>query len=312
MTTGDAGAVDGTGTAGADGAATVAGAAGGALPAVRAVRVAESPACELAESPRLSPSGRSLWFIDIEAARVWRVAATELGNRAAYESLQLPQLPGFVIPESDSSALLGLADGLYRLHWEGAQLARVWELPGAAVPVRINDGALAPDGAVWFGTMNLGEGDPDAGLLFRYAEGVARVVDGPVACWNGIVFDACDAAVLATDTLGREIRRYGRDGDRGASIAVPGPGRAGLPDGLWLAPDGSLWSAIWDAGEVLVLRGGAPASAVLTPGMRPTAIAGLPDGGVVITLAADAAGPGGLAVLEAAGVAEVLGLAHES
>lgn len=300
MTAGDAGKVDG------------AGAVGASQPAIRAVRIAESPACELAESPRLSPSGRSLWFIDIEAARVWRVSTAELRNRTAYESLQLPQLPGFVVPESDSTALLGLADGLYRLSWEGAALARVWELPGAAVPVRINDGAVAPDGAVWFGTTNLGEGDPHAGLLYRYAAGAARVVDGPVACWNGIVFDACDAAVLATDTLGREIRRYGGDGDPLAGIAVPGPGRVGLPDGLWLAPDGTLWSAIWDAGEVLVLRGGAAAGAVLTPGVRPTAISELPDGGVVITLAADAAGPGGLAVLDAAGVAEVLGRTHAS
>lgn len=286
-------------------------------PRVTAERVAAAPACALAESPRLSPCGELLWFIDIEAARVWRVRVELLHDATAYACAPLPQLPGFVIPESADRVLVGLADGLYRLDWPSGELELVWALPEAPVPVRVNDGAAAPDGAIWFGTMNLESGDPDAGWLYRYADGAGRVIDGPVACWNGIVFDVGGARVLATDTLGRELREYA-PGARAAvggsaawelvgSVAVPGADRPGLPDGLTAGPGGTLWSALWDAGEVLVLRDWVAAGAVRVPGSRPTATAVLPDGGVVITLAADSAGPGGLALLAAEAAARLCG-----
>lgn len=275
-------------------------------PRVSAQRVLAAPACALAESPRVSPDGERLWFIDIEAARVWRVPVDMLGDAAAYECVELPQLPGFVIPETGERALVGLADGLYRLEWFSGSLELVWSLPESAQRVRVNDGALAPDGAVWFGTMNLGAGDPAAGMLYRYAEGQGRAIDGPIACWNGIVFLAGGTEVLATDTIGREIRRYASHGEYVGAVGVPGAGLVGLPDGLTARADGTLLSAIWDAGEVLVLRGWEVVGAVRVPGARPTATSELPDGSVVVTLAADEAGTGGLALLSAA-VAAPLG-----
>lgn len=273
------------------------------LPLAAAGEILASPELELGESPRVSPDGHTLWFIDIAAKLLWRVPVARLHDRDAYESRELPLAPGFVQPVAAEAALLGLSDGLYRYDWAAGTAERVWELPDPGVPVRLNDGAVAPDGAVWFGTMNLGEGDPDAGLLFRYADGEAAVIDGPVACWNGIGWSPDGSETYATDTLGLEIRRYSADGAARAGVAVPGAARVGLPDGLLVDASGAVWSAIWDGGEVLRLRDGVPVGTVRVPGARPTAIAELPDGGLVITRAADADGPGRLAGLPAGDVA---------
>ena len=288
----------------------------------------------LAESPRVSADGRTLWFVDISDRRLWRAPIARLHDRAAYVSRELPAEPGFVAPDpaAPESPLVGFPDGLFRVDWATGERELVCAVPPAEAPVRINDGAVAPDGSVWFGTMNLGAEDAPAGTLFRVAAGdgaagagaaagadagmgagaeaVAQALDGPAACWNGIGWSPDGAVAYATDTLGGEIRSYTAQGEPLGRIPVPGAGAEALPDGLLVDRSGALWSAIWGGSVVLRLR---PESAhavrcvgaIRVAGARPTALAELPDGGLVITRAADAAGSGALAHVPVAAVARL-------
>lgn len=262
---------------------------------------------QLPESPRVSADGRTLWFVDITAQQLWRVPIARLHDRAAYESRELPGEPGFVAPDAhaDGVVTVGLPDGLYRFDWVSGEAQLACALPAAEVPVRINDGAVAADGAVWFGTMNLRAEDPPAGVLYRAAGGEVDALDAPVGCWNGIGWRPDGGETYVTDTLGGEIRCYSAHGEPLGRFPVPGADGSVLPDGLLVDDSGALWSAMWGGGAVLRLRDGRAVGAIRVPGARPSALAELPDGGLVITRAADDAGDGALAVVSAVDVARV-------
>lgn len=280
-------------------------------------RLTAAPALTLGEGPVVDPDAGLLYFLDIVGLAVFRVSLDRLDDPHAYERRTLPDEPGLVVPECSGpdTVLLGLPDGLYRFVWSSGELTRLCSLPESAAPVRINDGACDTDGRLWFGTMNRGPGEP-AGMLYRFDGRSLVCVDGPIACWNGIDWSPDGRVMYATDTLGRAVRGYSMTGEadvpeEAVRVAVPGGAAPGLPDGLVVDAVGGVWSALWDAGRVVrfsIEEGTATEDrTVRIAGSRPTAAAFLPDGSMVITSAADDAGPGGLSLLSAAELGGVSG-----
>lgn len=137
---------------------------------------------------------------------------------------------------------------------------------------RINDGAFAPDGSLWFGTMVHDGSEPD-GAVWRWGPesgGVVRLRSG-IPIPNGPVFMPDGRSVLISDTdRGRILRTTTADPGSVEEFArVPEEN----PDGMHVDPDGRIWSAVWGASRLDVYsEDGERLTSVPVPVLQPTSV----------------------------------------
>ncbi|MFF3708841.1 SMP-30/gluconolactonase/LRE family protein [Streptomyces phaeochromogenes] len=117
---------------------------------------------------------------------------------------------------------------------------------------RANDAAVAPDGALWAGTMRYDEA-PGGGTLSRVApDGTVETVLDDVAVSNGTGWSPDGRLMYYIDSPTRRIDVFDFDGQRVGGrreLAVIEEGD-GFPDGLTVDADGCVWVALWDGGAV--------------------------------------------------------------
>jgi sugar lactone lactonase YvrE len=121
--------------------------------------------------------------------------------------------------------------------------------------LRANDAAVDAAGRLWVGTMYLPGRVGAPGGLWRWEPGAApvRVLDD-IALANGIGWSPEGDRLYLVDSLRQVVLAFPYDGSRGtlgpAERFVEVPGEAGLPDGLTVAADGSVWVALAGGGAV--------------------------------------------------------------
>lgn len=119
--------------------------------------------------------------------------------------------------------------------------------------VRMNDGGCDPQGRLLAGSMAY-DSTTGAGLLLRVdADLTASPVLPSVTCSNGIAFSPDGARAYYVDTATGRVDVF--DVSRGDLIGRRGfaaiPASDGVPDGLTVAADGSVWVAVWGGSCVL-------------------------------------------------------------
>ncbi|MEU0645898.1 SMP-30/gluconolactonase/LRE family protein [Streptomyces umbrinus] len=117
---------------------------------------------------------------------------------------------------------------------------------------RANDAAVAPDGALWAGTMRYDEA-PGGGTLSRVApDGTVETVLDDVAVSNGTGWSPDGRLMYYIDSPTRRIDVFDFDGQQVGGrrqLAAIEEGN-GFPDGLTVDADGCVWVALWDGGAV--------------------------------------------------------------
>jgi sugar lactone lactonase YvrE len=121
---------------------------------------------------------------------------------------------------------------------------------------RFNDGACDPAGRFWAGTVTR-HVRPGAGALYRLdPDGTVTVALDGVTESNGLAW-SLDAGMFYFIDSGEpepRIRAFGYDlatGELGRPAdLVQFPGGGPVPDGLVVDGEGTLWVAIWGAGQV--------------------------------------------------------------
>ncbi|MFJ4711867.1 SMP-30/gluconolactonase/LRE family protein [Streptomyces sp. NPDC088785] len=231
--------------------------------------VAVRASAELGEGPTWdAATGRLVW-VDILGARV-HTFAPGTGRRTV---LATEQHVGAAKPCADGGLVVNLRDGVGRYAPGGAFS---W-LHRSPVPGRRgNDAAVAPDGALWAGTMAYDE-TPGGGDLIRLApDGTVTEVLDDVTVSNGTGWSPDGTLMYYVDTATGRIDVFDVEGERvvhrrGLARVEPG---AGHPDGLTVDADGCVWVALWDGAA---LRRYTPAGVldrvVPLPVRRPTACA---------------------------------------
>jgi len=134
---------------------------------------------------------------------------------------------------------------------------------------RFNDMVVDAQGGLWIGAMHKGLLAGRGSLYHAPAvDGPLRLVAEGLGVPNGMAFDADGATLFMIDTLSRHLLAFPvGDGRLGPPVIVTDfldlPGK---PDGMDIAPDGSLWVAMWGSGRVLrVARNGAVEQEVRLP-----------------------------------------------
>ncbi|MDG2534236.1 SMP-30/gluconolactonase/LRE family protein [Sphingomonas sp. HITSZ_GF] len=193
--------------------------------------------------------------------------------------------------------LIGCGDaGVVRVDPDSGRLAPL--APLALPPgMRCNDGAVAPDGSFWFGTMaENGSGRP--GQLLRYDPGGGITCIAPdILVPNGPAF-LPDGRVVIADTAARVLWALDADGDQAwddrQCFARFDP-EDGKPDGMAIDREGNLWIALWDGACLRRFAADGTARETLAlPVRRPTrpAFGGADHDKLFVTSAAIGAAPG--------------------
>ncbi|MER7398800.1 SMP-30/gluconolactonase/LRE family protein [Streptomyces sp. NPDC000151] len=238
--------------------------------------VAVRSGARLGEGPTWDAAHARLIWVDILTCRV-HTYDPATGRRTV---MVTEQHVGAAKPRTAGGLVVNLRDGVGLYDASGKFSWLAYE----AVPGRRgNDAAVAPDGALWAGTMLYDEA-PGGGTLSRVAPdgSTVRVLpDATVS--NGIGWSPDGRLMYYIDTPTRRIDVFDvGDGDGDATGQFVRNRRpyveieqgAGFPDGLCVDAEGCVWVALWDGGQVRrYTPDGALDRTVELPVRRPTACA---------------------------------------
>ncbi|MDT9687104.1 SMP-30/gluconolactonase/LRE family protein [Streptomyces sp. P9(2023)] len=237
-----------------------------------AVAVREQAA--LGEGPTWDPAAGRLIWVDILGSRV-HTYSPSTGRRTV---MATEQHVGAAKPRADGGLVVNLRDGVGSYDASGAF---TWLLREPVPGRRGNDAAVAPDGALWAGTMRYDEA-PGGGNLIRLApDGTTREMLPSVTVSNGIGWSPDGSLLYYVDSPTRRVDVCPADAEPATHrrpFATIEPG-AGFPDGLTVDADGCVWVALWDGAQLRrYTPDGALDRVVPLPVRRPTACAfGGPD-----------------------------------
>ncbi|TPQ15453.1 SMP-30/gluconolactonase/LRE family protein [Streptomyces sporangiiformans] len=238
------------------------------------VEVAVREQAALGEGPTWDPAAGRLIWVDILGSRVHTYDPVS-GRRTV---MVTEQHVGAAKPRAGGGLVVNLRDGV-GLYGPGADDFR-WLHRDPVPGRRANDAAVAPDGALWAGTMRYDEA-PGGGSLSRVtADGTVEVVLDDVAVSNGTGWSPDGRLMYYIDSPTRRIDVFDVDADAAnhrlvnrRQLAAVEDG-AGFPDGLTVDADGCVWVALWDGGAVRrYTPSGELDRVVPLPVRRPTACA---------------------------------------
>jgi sugar lactone lactonase YvrE len=205
-------------------------------------------AAELGEGPCWVDG--ALWFVDIMGQMIHRLQP----DSGASRSWAAPARVSFALPMQGGDFVVGLPGGLHRFDPGDGTFSLLAAIESGLPHNRTNDACVAPDGALWFGTLNELETEP-TGALYRWDGAAAgpQVKDGGYVISNGPAFSPDGKVLYHTDTLQKLIYAFdvgnaGQLSGKRAHIRIEDG--AGWPDGSTVDAEGCLWIALWDGGCV--------------------------------------------------------------
>ncbi|MGW5862366.1 SMP-30/gluconolactonase/LRE family protein [Streptomyces sp. NPDC055239] len=227
----------------------------------------------LGEGPTWDHAARRLIWVDILSSRV-HTYDPSTGHRSV---MATEQHVGAAKPRAGGGLVVNLRDGvgLYDSMAEGGAFR--W-LHHEVVPGRRgNDAVVAPDGALWAGTMRYDEATGGGNLIRLTGDGTATEVFGDVSVSNGTGWSPDSRFMYYVDTPTRRIDVLElRDGQLPLSRRPLATieADAGYPDGLTVDADGCVWVALWDGAAVRRYTPSGDLDRVIElPVARPTACA---------------------------------------
>lgn len=201
---------------------------------------------ELGEGPVWIERDAALWFVDIKGPRVHRFDP-RTGERRSWDA---PEPCGFVLPISRPTLqlLAGLKTGLHEFDPATGRFTLFATVEPHLPDNRLNDGAVSPDGMLWFGSMD-DFGKRPSGSLYRLNPGGRCVpLDSGYVVSNGPAFSPDGRTFYHTDTIERRVYAFDRDGTgalTGRRVFVDIEADGGYPDGTAVDAEGCLWIALW-------------------------------------------------------------------
>lgn len=201
---------------------------------------------ELGETPVWCQRTQSLLWVDILAQRVLRYwpasGQTEIHDLPAVTSAVL-------LTEKRNLFLLVSQDGIHLYDYAQKSRQKLCDYPGAE-GTRPNEAAIAPDGSLWFGTLDIKE-EKDNGAWYRYetgAETPEMMLDN-VGCTNTLVW--FEGKVWFADSKKKRFFSANARRINPLKISCFSSGEK-IPDGSALTQNGRLITACW--GSKCLLR----------------------------------------------------------
>lgn len=177
---------------------------------------------ELGEGPVWDAPHRAVWFVDVKGRRLHRYGVDD-GAKASWDT---PEQTGFALPAEDGSLVCGVRGGPHRFDQESGQFDLIVRVEEDRPRNRLNDGFVAPDGSLWFGSMDDTEATV-SGALYRFHDGKVarhddgyRITNGPAMSPDGPGVDA-EGMLHVGLSNGRGVARFSPNGERIGTIRFP-------------------------------------------------------------------------------------------
>ncbi|WP_332677563.1 SMP-30/gluconolactonase/LRE family protein [Brevundimonas sp.] len=190
---------------------------------------------ELGEGPVWVARDRALWFVDIKGRRLHRYGHDD-GSQASWEA---PDQIGFALPAEDGTLICGVRGGLHRFDAATGVFSLIRPVETDRPGNRLNDGFVAPDGSLWFGSMDDAE-ESRSGALYRWTGGEPERMDDGYGVTNGPALSPDGRTMYHHDTLEKTIHAYDHADGRIAARRLFALTGDGYPDGPCVDADGVL------------------------------------------------------------------------
>jgi sugar lactone lactonase YvrE len=154
---------------------------------------------------------------------------------------------GFLAPLDAHRFIAGAKTGLYEFAPATGDFTLIRQVEPDRPFNRLNDGAVDPQGRLWFGSMDDGESQP-SGQLYRFHRGSLAPMDSGYVITNGPAISPDGRTLYHTDTLQKRIYAFdlGVDGSlANKRLFVTIEEGAGYPDGPVVDSEGCLWTGLF-------------------------------------------------------------------
>ncbi len=205
----------------------------------------------LGEGPIWDPSSNLLYWVDITGCRLHSLDAETNQHREH----TFDEFVCAVSPCEDGRLLVALVKRLAFFDPTTGQLEEICAVEPDRPNNRCNDGKRDSAGRFWIGTMAFaGENRQGAGSLYRLDGNQLTCVLQDLTISNGMGWSPDSRTMYFIDSPRREVWAFDFD-PADSSISnqrtiVTTPEELGVPDGMTVGPDGSLWIAQWGGGCV--------------------------------------------------------------
>ncbi|MET9730116.1 SMP-30/gluconolactonase/LRE family protein [Streptomyces sp. NPDC006458] len=213
----------------------------------------------LTEGPVWDQRSQELLWVDITAGLFHRGSlgtrgdGTGLPDVVRRTTLALDSTVGAVHPCRSGATIAAVGTSIQMLSLTDGRAEEVATapLPADGIRRRFNDAGCDPRGRLLVGTMAT-DVVPGAGALYLLEPQGLRVLMESVTVSNGLAWSPCGQLLYYADSATGRVDVFDYD----LATATPSRRRpfvevsGGVPDGLTVDRDGSLWVAIWGAGQV--------------------------------------------------------------
>lgn len=203
--------------------------------------------CRTGEGPLWHPEESAVYWMDIPNGHLFRY---ETGNDKVIRVLVGPVLGAAALQRDGGIALFGGHGGMWI--WSG-ELYTVSDETAGVRGTRFNDAIADPTGRILSGTMPTA--NTPSVLYAIEPNGKTRVVLEGLGQSNGMAISRDGRTLFHIDTKAGLLRAYDYDDETGCPrsprVVARFPSPEGVPDGLAMDEEGTLWVAMWGGGCVL-------------------------------------------------------------
>jgi sugar lactone lactonase YvrE len=243
-------------------------------------------AAVVGEGPLWS-SDHTLWWVDILGHKLNRFDPKTGANTTEFEHEH--QNVAFVLEDASGDFLVGLNRTIHRFSGGSLSPEPMFEVIKPTVEMSLNDATVDPEGNLWVGVYEKDRAHREGSLWRISPAGEVSQAAGGLTLPNGIAFSPDATEMYLADSFEYSILAFDIDLTSG-QLSEPRPiwrdESKGLPDGLCVDIDGSIWVAFWGGSSIRALRpDGSQVEQVDFPVTQVSSCAFAPDGWLYATSA---------------------------
>ncbi len=212
-------------------------------------------ACQdmVGECPVWSVEEEALYWVDILGGRFHRYHP----GTGTYETYSVGVSVGAIALRASGGLVMATGKGFALYDLSSRTTSFLAHPQVASSHMRFNDGNVDCRGRFWAGTVStVGQWDLMQGELYRLdPDGSVHIMDTHFALINGIGWSPDNQVMYVVDSIGKCVYRYDFAPDAGSithrRLLLDTSGEMGVPDGLAVDAEGTLWIAYWDGWKIV-------------------------------------------------------------
>jgi sugar lactone lactonase YvrE len=222
------------------------------MSAVRCILAANDT---LGETPLWCEATQSLWWLDIDAAKLQRYEpATGAHTSFNFDA----RFAGSLALRAQGGLLIALDLALHAFDPQTKQRAPFCQVEPADRDNRLNDGRCDARGRFWVGTMDNQLSRPNGSLYRIDPDGRATRMQGDIIVSNTIAISPDQRTLYFADTRRFTIWAFDLDTDSGVlrnqRVFVDYTATRERPDGACVDAEGFVWHAMFAGGRIVLYR----------------------------------------------------------